>query len=625
MSGYPERYIAFDTETRPVPARRKGWDDELTLRLGFAKIYDPIQTGDNKPQYHGFTSPVDFLPVFLAAPISGIPIYVFAHNIGFDLRIIEWFRWVRDGHFSLRPPPGALNAGRWKEPKFIADGYPTLMRFFRADGQRFEIVDTFNWFPFSLAKLGAMIDYPKGAMPRDDADEDEWMDYCRRDVDVMDAALRRLWGWLSCMRFDTWMPTPAGQALLIYKTRHARGRIAVPADPEPMALARKAYYGAVNEPYRLGMCEYVTHQLDVTGLYPSVMLGNYYPCSVRAQGDLLGESGEDPPFTPLSTCAEVWLDSGRETYPVRCSAGTLHVCGKVRTVLCGPELDQAYNLGHVRAVGRWVSFEMATLFDTYVNMFWGLRDRAKRRGDKLIDYTCKALLNTLYGKFGQRAGDWQFAGHEYPTGTYCSGKLIGPLVDRDIEMRVINGDLFTRDRCQEDDRGFVPIAAWVASYARVRMAEYVDMADTSHVLYQLNDCLIVDGEGLGNLQIAGVVNTGRLGSFHYEETYQWINIINTNHVDTDVNSRHAGVKSGSVRDAAGNWHGVEFEGLTEGIFRGSVSSVFTRKSIRAVDQRYSHRYVHADGRTTPWRIDNWEVDPASQEKLDCRPIGPGRV
>src|SRR5207245_2864883 len=138
--------------------------------------------------------------------------------------------------------------------------------------------------------------------------------------------------------------------------------------------------------------------------------------------------------------------------------------GRVRTVLAGPELQRAWSLGHIDHVGRWTHYRLSDLFTSYVRWLWRLRTQAKARGDTAIEKVAKSLLNSLHGKFGQRDGEWQYAGRTETPRLYATGKEINGSTHEDVDIRILDGHRWWRGRDREHPRSFVPIAAWCSSY-----------------------------------------------------------------------------------------------------------------------------------------------------------------
>lgn len=624
MAGYPSRYVVFDTETKAAPSGRKGWDIDQTLRLGCMKVRDPLATNDDQPRYADFKGSAEFFALLDLMPCGKEPIYIFAHNIGFDLRIVEWFRRIAEGHYSLFPPAGTPGAKRYANPLFVVDGSPTLIRCFRGDGQRIMLYDTFNWYQMSLAKIGESLGFTKGEMPPEDAPDHVWYDYCRRDVDVADKALRRLWGWLQTLRVTDWDPTPASQAMSLYRMRFEKKRIKRPEDKEVLKLDRWGYYGGRVECFRVGVCDQLTYQVDINGLYPRVMLDGLYPCEVLDY-DHDGAGRKPPPdLGQLGTTAEVFLDSDEVPYPVRGLDGITWARGRIRTVLAGPELVKAWSLGHIDHVGRWTHYRLSDLFTSYTRWLWRLRTDAKSRGDTAIEKVAKSLLNSLHGKFGQRDGEWQYAGRTETPRLYATGKEINGSTHEDVDIRILDGHRWWRGRDREHPRSFVPIAAWCASYGRVYMDDLRAFVGPDDVLYQATDCLIVTEAGYRTLEAAELIHPDKLGFFKTEDIYRWIQIDAPNQISHDHGIKRSGLKTGATESEPGHWSVEQWSGFADDIFQGNVSRVSTRKTCVNMSKIDCKRLVLPSGSTEPHSIDNWSVTPETQLAMPIRHDRNGR-
>ena len=618
MKGFPVRYIVFDTETHQGPTKMKGWKSEHILDFGMAKIYDPDRWGGPEPVYHPFRSQDEWMDLIRSVPLSSEKMFIFAHNLGFDLRTVGMMRGLSDGVLSLVPPEGMRNAARYKSPMFVADGSPTMMRLFRGDGQQFMLIDTFNWFPVKLARIAAWMGLEKGEDPGGDSTNDARWDYCAQDVEILDRALRKLWGWMQCLRFPHFAPTPASQARHFYRMRFERKRVIIPEDREPLMLDRMGYFGGMTEVFHLGRYNRACYHVDVNGLYPHVMRGNPYPCQVEThQGDPNIYTAPDEIDCKRST-AEVYLASPETGYPVRGSDATLYCRGRVRTILTGPELVEAKERGDISRLGRYTTYKVDRLFPQYVDMFWKMRKQSDRPGEGVIGHACKVMLNSLHGKFGQRDGEWLHAGRTESPGYYGSGKLQRPGRKDDIDARVIDGHMFHRERGQEHEDSFVPIAAWCAAYGRRYMADVVAMLGRDNVLYQVVDALIVTQDGFDMLHDADMIDTGRLGDFKLVEAYEWVRLDGVNQMEHSHGSKHAGIRLGSDVIADGVWRVEEWQTLQDSLTTGNVCSVGMRQVLRESSRDYSRRHVLADGRTVPWEIDNWHVSPEKQSERPVR-------
>src|SRR5262245_13632064 len=91
------------------------------------------------------------------------PIWLFAHNLPFDLSLLHWFDEVEHGEYSIR----------W----LVNRGTTTVIRASAPAGS-VVMLDTANYFRTSLAELGESIGIPKLPMPDQGAPEKDWLNYC---------------------------------------------------------------------------------------------------------------------------------------------------------------------------------------------------------------------------------------------------------------------------------------------------------------------------------------------------------------------------------------------------------------------------------------------------------------
>jgi DNA polymerase type B, organellar and viral len=614
----PKRFVVFDTETYANKLRLEVPTTELTLRLGCVLVVEPETAHDCHQVPYRFRTAREFHEVIHGLRFSKEPIYIFAHNAGFDLRIIEWWRYLTLGWYTITPPEGAANRGRYKTPLVIIDSPPTIVRAWRDDGQQIVILDTYQWVSKSLLDIGDMCGYPKAEMPSDDATEDEWFAYCERDVNVTRIALEGIWGFLNTLKLPGFSVTPAVQAKQLYRMRFEHKRIKHPSTLDEMEFERNAYYGGMVECFYHGMTERVTHHLDVNSLYPHVMAERPMPCEVLASD--LGPGREKPAddWEPWCHTAEVWIDSPEWPWPVRGRDETLYVRGRVHTVLSGPELERAYSMGVIRWVGRWIKYKLDDLFSGYVNYLWACKSSARKRGDKLTEYIAKSMLNSLHGKFGQRTGDWVAVGQTARKGFYGHGKCIGEGVEEDEHVRYLDGMEMKRIGGCEDPRGFVPIASWTASAGRVYMHDLRSVAGHREVLYQATDSLLLTGEGMAQLQLAEMCDDVEIGMLRYEGSYPWANVHGVHALDLGESRRRPGIRRNASRIYGEVYEQEEWEGFSVAACRGNVSSVFIRLVCKHLRLAYDRRETRSDGWTVPWAIDNWDMSIEDQRKSPIR-------
>jgi hypothetical protein len=541
-------------------------------------------------------------------------LWIFAHNIGFDLRIVGLFDHIAKRRYSLLHPFPSKRATKPEEPFVVLDDPPTIIRLYRPDGQEIMWLDTWQWLSSSLAKIGRILGNAKGTMPPESGDDDAWFRYCRQDVDVLDDAMKRIFQWIKTNGYKSFHPTRAGQAKLIFSQIYEHRLIKYHNDSFLQAIERPSYYGGFTECFRVGRIEGPIHQLDVNSLYPYVMSRFWYPHEVNSASLDGSDNTEAVRAFPKSCIAEVWLDSPVNTYPVRSREGTIFVRGRIRTYLPGPELDSAYRSGDVRRVGNYVRYRMAPLFTDFVQDMYAARIEAKKQGNEIFDYFYKLILNSLYGKFGQMTAEWEYVGETDPSTVYSQGYTVDGETGETQETRILAGTTYKRTKQIDHEKSFVSIASFVTSYAREYMRSIRSLLSPDSYHYQATDSLYISDTAYNIIRDSGLIDSSTLGAFKYESTYDNITIYNIHNMDKGT------IKvRGSIRGKAEHLGGDEYrqeswESLLPGIKAGHTSEVHIREIIKRLDHRYDRQRILPDGSCSPHVIDNWEVTPSEQSK-----------
>ncbi|GAI16716.1 unnamed protein product, partial [marine sediment metagenome] len=111
-----------------------------------------------------------------------------------------------------------------------------------------------------------------------------------------------------------------------------------------------------------------------------------------------------------SVVAKVLIKTDEPIYAVR-RKRTIFPVGRFWVTLTTPELLYALEHNHILKVGKCVVYEQASIFKSYVDRFYTMRQKFIAEGVAEYVELCKKFLNTLYGKFGQKAEIWKKIGN----------------------------------------------------------------------------------------------------------------------------------------------------------------------------------------------------------------------
>ncbi|GAI31179.1 unnamed protein product, partial [marine sediment metagenome] len=271
-------------------------------------------------------------------------------------------------------------------------------------------LDILNWFVEPLAETGERIGVPKLQIDFETCTDEYLNTYCKRDVEIELENFKRFIKFLEANTISRLCYTRGSTAMAAYLFRHYNKRIYIHNNKEAIELERDSYRGGRTECFYLGELKDDDYYIvDVNSLYPFVMRNNLYPVKYEK---ILSE------VTPLAlrqsikdraAIAKVLIETDEPVYAVR-RERTIFPTGRFWVTLTTAELRYALEHNHVVKVERAVFYEQANIFKSYVDTFYTLRQEFKSAGVAEYVELCKKMLNSLYGKFGQKAEIWEKIG-----------------------------------------------------------------------------------------------------------------------------------------------------------------------------------------------------------------------
>lgn len=534
--------------------------------------------------YYKFSNPKDFT-VWLSREA---PAVCFAHNLSYDFRAAVDVQVLRENGWEL--DACVLDVRRF----YIA---------FKRKRQRLKFIDSMNYLPLSIWEIGKIFGLPKLEMPDWDDPLDDWITYCKRDVEV----LERFVVWLieEMWRLGVGLkPTLASYAFALYNLYYKpkNVRFAPPSDEKVLKLEREAYFGGRVECYRLGKVKQVC-EIDVNSMYPYIMRTIKVPTrplyyetepSVEKLRRLVSEGeaviarvvvnvpeGVDPPPVP-------WRN------PV--TMKVLFPTGRFETVLCTPELQLV--LPYIEKVREMVVYQSAHAFQEFVDDLYSKRKEAKKQGNEPLSLLYKLLLNSLYGKFAERkvlTGTVKLAPPGALPGLYALGKL-GVVLVKGPFMIENFGRKKIRDR-------FTAVSAFITSAARAHLWKAMTLIGRENLVYCDTDSIHFLYTPELEERLKPILSETELGKFKVERIAQEAEYVLPKLYRMDSKVRAKGMPRSSNGEIPLKAVEERVVGFREAVRRLGRPAIVWEEREKVVRSRYDKRIVNGDGSTQPLRLD----------------------
>ena len=601
----PQSCVWVDTETIATPIGNE--TERHTLDFGMACHRRRTVNGVwSQPDWITFSTRAEFWDWLESKTRSKTRLTVFAHNGAFDLPVLD--------AFNSLPERG------WKISKAIVDAPPIDISW-RQDNKTVRFIDTLNIWRMPLAVLGQSVGLRKLRMPKPGEHPARHLAYCRRDVKVIMRACLRWFDFLIDNDLGGFRSTLAAQAFGSYRHRFMPYPITIHNNEQVLELERNSYVGGRTECFKLGKHEGEFYYIDVNSMYPSVMRGNKYPHRLAGYYDSVTDKQLTTWRDRFSLICDVDIVTDIPDYPLSYGGKLVFPIGEFRVSLAGPEFWRAYDAGHVKHIHAASVYHQAEIFTEFVDYFYSKRLMAKRAGDEVSSYSFKILSNSLYGKFGQRGRRFEKIGE-------CNTNVVNieRLVDLDEASlrRRLQGSAFYRIRQLADQiipystrrsfggivqewiaegesfNSFPAISSYVTSYARLILADAINLAGRSNCYYCDTDSLVVNRQGWEAL--SHLVDQDQLGAWGLDTVLSSIVLHGPKDYVFDGIVKIKGVKASATWLSADTVSQDMFLGFRSLIRADSLDAPLVKRIVKKQRRVYTKGIPGADNNVLPLEI-----------------------
>jgi len=577
----PTLIVLYDCETKPIEVAPDLVRHELKLGVACC-LFRFKGEYDFQEEWCTFRTKEEFWEFVLSRLRSKSRLYLIAHNQHFDFAVVDGFLWLSSRGWNMTQP--------------ILDSNLFIVSF-KKDNESIMVCDSLNWFKSSLSQLGKNVGLEKLEIDFDTCTDEELEIYCKRDVEI---TVKTLIGWLNFIRehdLGNFSLTIASQAFNAFRHRFMDYPITIHRDEKTLEFEREAYRGGRTECFVLGEIEGNIHSCDINSLYPFVMQKYNFPVCLLST---------PKPFTleMLKRALKEYLVVARVNIEINepCIAikdeRLLFPIGRFNAVLTTPEIQYILEHHKIHSVGEVAVYQQAPIFEEWVKSLYGLRTKYKKEKNELYDGLTKLLMNSLYGKFGQFIEDIEEIGEAAPD-IIMSGRVFDMENSLWYSQWVFGGKVFRKSGEKREWTHSSPvIAAHVCAHARMELWNTIKIAGRDNVFYVDTDSVMVNEEGLENLQ--SLINPTKLGALKYEGSADSVHIYGLKDYVFGEKVRCKGRSPKAESLGEGVFKQEQFLKFRSLIKLGSLDAPLVKTVTKELKREYKKGIVEDSGIITPF-------------------------
>lgn len=289
----------------------------------------------------------------------------------------------------------------WNGSRLLTAGISTGTK------QRLTFWDTLNLAPsYSVEKMGKLLHIPKltkpkalGRWPKNKEEMEELTTYNVQDSRISREGMRFFLKEFQALGASP-KPTLASTAMSVWRNRFLK-RGYWQQDKYILRQQFGGYYGGRTEAFARGHIEQM-YLYDVNSLYPYVMRTYPYP----DLNEMRYKRKDESVIFAYEGMAHCRIDVPPMRYPplpVRHEHKLCFPCGVIEGTWTHAEIRDALRVGCTLLDCSYAWYSKATVepFKEFIDELYALRLQYQREGDSR-EIVVKLLMNSLYGKFGQK-------------------------------------------------------------------------------------------------------------------------------------------------------------------------------------------------------------------------------
>lgn len=542
--GIPTHALFLDTETYTRFTRDKRVVFPLRLGVAIYNRYD--KNGAVKHRFISrFTTPQQFIKILSEYLHKGKTLYVFGHNIGFDIRVLNL--------------PFIFNKIGWNSTPPIINNRLFIWRVSSPNGS-IAFVDTANYGVISVSQLGDDLGYPKLHIDFRTKDVDKLFEYCQRDVEIIEKFMGEYILFVRSNGLGVFQLSIASQSLMAWRTKFMTSDVYLHTKDDISQFERSAYHGGRTECFHIGQLPKSDYYyLDINSMYPYVMRTYAMPTKLICYSEKIDMDKIKAIMSKFYIIADCIIKTDVPAYGMVHNDKLVFPIGEFRIILHHAELEYAIAHNHLVQIIGYTIYQKAIIFSDYVDWFYELKIKYTISHNVTLRYIIKLFMNSLYGKMGQLK----------PNRIEIKGKFPNDILRQcgynttlkaHIDEVIWFGRGWIEYRKGESTYSFPAIAGAVTAYARMELWKFIEQAGRNNVFYCDTDSIITNKIGYNN--VGDKISSQTLGYLKLEKRSNILRIWGNKDYKFGRETKTKGISHKAKKVADDVWEQLQFQGFS---------------------------------------------------------------
>lgn len=525
-------FIFVDTESTSVQLNKS--KKVLTFKMGCSIFWNRKQNLKKEITFYKVNDFWNNVESFFSKETKNV--LLFAHNTQFDFKMLDGFNQLLNRDWEL--------ISQYVKNK-------TFILIFKKEKYVLHIWDTMNYAPEKLETIGESVGFSKLKVDFDNVSNQELEIYCKRDTEIIFQFIKKLVAFLDVNDLSRLKATAGSLSFNSFRHKFYNPenfKIFIHNWTRTIKLERDSYRGGITDVFKVGKSKEKLIKLDINSMYPWTMKNKELPTklvgwfheSKHSNKELLKiyqKSKENNYAIIIKATIELSKD---DAYILnKFKNKSLFVYGEFKISLCTPEIEFVEQYGNIITIHEISVYKTEKIFEDFVDFFYNLRSKAKKENNLIDNKFCKLMLNTQYGKWGQREIEYERLDEnseflkwykdiielrikkikeKNPDFTFDKQMAYLGSIEGEGELYVVNNGLYLLKHTSKNAYdSFVAIASFITSYSRMLLIKYLLNAERENVYYCDTDSLVVNEIGYDNLLRTSFISETELGLLKIED------------------------------------------------------------------------------------------------------------